>query len=136
MSSPMKDAMHNNEENNQWKHVNWYEDYKPNNLKVETNGYIHMVEWSMQQWLLILTKHQTKLERKFSRGPLQGVISSSLINCEVRFAELYKTTSSKCIHVSETSLSIFIWKGIGMRFNLNAWMKELTNNNIVKLERF
>ena len=46
---------------------------------------------------------------------LQDVIPSSLMSWKVTFVKLYKTSSSKFVDIS---LSIFVWKGKNMCFNL------------------
>ena len=70
----------------------------------------------------------------FSHGPLQGVIPTSLIGWELASVKLYKTSwSSKFIPFSERSLSIFIWKGKGMRFNLKISLKERISKIAVNL---
>lgn len=86
MQGFMKEITHNCKEDNQWGNVNRYWSHAKSYIKL-TIWYLYLWrQWALQQWLWILTKHQSTLSKTmdvFPPMPFQGVTPLPLISGEV-----------------------------------------------------
>lgn len=97
MESPVKDIIYNYEKNNQRKHVSWF--WKYIEINQSTNNWIFIPVNAMRFATMPLGFDKTSKTWKnngcFSCWPLQHMTPSYLINWEIAFLKLYKTSSFK-----------------------------------------